>query len=55
MSKEKSKAELLKEKLFMEKKHAGLIMSESEIAASVRVIRIFLTDPRPNVRLQRLQ
>ena len=33
MSKEKSKAELLKEQLFMEKKHAALIMSESEIAA----------------------
>lgn len=33
MSKEKSKAELLKEQLFMEKKHAALIMSEAEIAA----------------------
>ncbi len=33
MSKEKSAAELLKEKLFMERKHAGLVMSESEIAA----------------------
>ena len=33
MAKEKSKAELLKEQLFMEKKHAGLIMSELEIAA----------------------
>ncbi len=33
MSKEKSQAELLKEKLFMEKKHAALIMSEEEIGA----------------------
>ena len=33
MAKEKSKAELLKEQLFMEKKHAGLIMSELEIVA----------------------
>ncbi len=33
MSKEKSAAALLKEQLFMERKHAGLIMSDSEIAA----------------------
>ena len=33
MSKEKSAAALLKEQLFMDRKHAGLIMSESEIAA----------------------
>ena len=33
MSKEKSAAVLLKEQLFMERKHAGLIMSDSEIAA----------------------
>ncbi len=33
MAKEKSKAELLKEQLFVEKKHAGLIMSELEIVA----------------------
>ena len=33
MSKEKSAAAILKEQLFMERKHAGLIMSESEIAA----------------------
>ncbi|MCM1330651.1 MAG: aminopeptidase, partial [Ruminococcus sp.] len=32
MSKEKSAAELLKEKLFMQKKHGGLIMSEQQIA-----------------------
>lgn len=33
MSKEKSAAALLKEQLFMERKHAGLIMTDSEIAA----------------------
>ena len=33
MSKEKSAAALLKEQLFMERTHAGLIMSDSEIAA----------------------
>ncbi len=32
MSKEKSAAELLKEKLFMQKKHAGLLMTEQQIA-----------------------
>lgn len=32
MSKEKSAAELLKEQLFMEKKHAGLLMSEEQLA-----------------------
>lgn len=32
MSKEKSAAELLKEKLFMQKKHGGLLMSEQQIA-----------------------
>ncbi|MBQ3161775.1 MAG: aminopeptidase [Oscillospiraceae bacterium] len=33
MSKEKSAAALLKEKLFMDRKHAGLIMNDAEIAA----------------------
>jgi len=33
MSKEKSVAAILKEQLFMDRKHAGLIMSDSEIAA----------------------
>ncbi len=33
MSKEKSAAAILKEQLFMDRKHAGLIMSDSEIAA----------------------
>ncbi len=33
MSKEKSAAALLKEQLFMERKHAGLIMQDTEIAA----------------------
>ncbi|MCH5350067.1 MAG: aminopeptidase, partial [Oscillospiraceae bacterium] len=32
MSKEKSAAELLKEQLFMKKKHAGLIMTDEQIA-----------------------
>lgn len=32
MSKEKSAAELLKEKLFMRKKHAGLIMTDAQLA-----------------------
>lgn len=32
MAKEKSAAELLKEKLFMQKKHAGLLMTEQQIA-----------------------
>lgn len=33
MSKEKSAAALLKEQLFMERKHAGMLMSDAEIAA----------------------
>ncbi|MGN0674958.1 MAG: aminopeptidase [Oscillospiraceae bacterium] len=33
MSKEKSAAALLKEQLFMKRKHAGMLMSDSEIAA----------------------
>ncbi|MBQ5317692.1 MAG: aminopeptidase [Oscillospiraceae bacterium] len=33
MSKEKSAAALLKEQIFMERKHAGLIMADTEIAA----------------------
>ncbi|MBP1561586.1 MAG: aminopeptidase [Oscillospiraceae bacterium] len=33
MSKEKSAAELLKEQLFMKKKHAALVMTDAEIAA----------------------
>lgn len=33
MSKEKSQAEILKEKLFMQKKHAGLLMTDADIAA----------------------
>ncbi len=33
MSKEKSAASLLKEQLFMERKHAGMLMSDAEIAA----------------------